>query len=100
VFSIFICAVFILPGAGREFVRIRLIRFNELRSTACLRRIISFYIDNTNIGIFLVLCNTKYQPKKGNFHKKITGFDQKPVQIRVSAKIASRKKPDGIVQMV
>jgi len=79
-----------LPGAGREFVRIRLIRFNELRSTACLRRIISFYIDNTNIGIFLVLCNTKYQPKKGNFHKKITGFDQKPIQIRVLAKIATK----------
>jgi len=79
-----------LPGAGREFARIRLIRFNGLRSTACLRRIISFYIDDTNIGIFLVLCNTKYQPKKGNFHKKITGFDQKPIQIRVLAKIATK----------
>jgi len=98
VFSIFICALFI--AGGRQGVdKDKVDKVYVLRSTACLRRICSFYIDNTNIRTFSVLCNTKYQPKKGNFHKKITGFDQKSIQTRLLEEMAGKKKFADILQM-
>jgi len=63
-----------LPGAGRVKDKVDKV-YVSVFVAACLRRIISFYVYNTNIRIILVLCNTKYQPKEGNLYKKITGFD-------------------------